>query len=94
MFFLFSSARGGQAVGLNVGGKFKIYKEMIPELVVPDLKDFALMPYVSLRCPDNTEEPVTAKEIFDACLAPQITENFKSGFKDKSRVETTDAEER
>ncbi|XP_071843200.1 large ribosomal subunit protein mL41-like [Apostichopus japonicus] len=90
----FHPSRGGQAVGLNVGGKFKIYKEMIPELVVPDLKDFALMPYVSLRCPDNTEEPVTAKEIFDACLAPQITENFKSGPKDKSRVETTDAEER
>lgn len=53
-----------------------------------------LMPYVSLRCPDNTEEPVTAKEIFDACLAPQITENFKSGFKDKSPLETMDAEER
>lgn len=52
---------------------------MIPELVVPDLTDFPLKPYVSLRCPDNFEPPVTAKDIFDACLAPQIEEDFKAG---------------
>ncbi|CAG2100501.1 unnamed protein product [Medioppia subpectinata] len=59
--------------------EFVYVKEMEPQLVVPDLKDFPLKPYVSYRCPDITQTEFTARDLFNATLADAIIEKFKSG---------------
>lgn len=60
-------------------GEFVFVKEMIPEFVVPDLKDFKLKPYVSYKVTDLTKPEFTARDLFNATYAKLITEDFKSG---------------
>lgn len=57
-------------------GKFVLIKEMIPEFIVPDLTDCDLKPYVSYKVPDVSQAPLTAKDLFDACYAKKIIEEF------------------
>ncbi|GAB1602342.1 39S ribosomal protein L41, mitochondrial-like [Argonauta hians] len=58
-------------------GKFKVIPEMIPHMVVPDLTDCELKPYVSYQVPEVVQSPLTAKDLFDACYAPDIIEKTK-----------------
>ncbi|XP_054168734.1 39S ribosomal protein L41, mitochondrial-like [Oppia nitens] len=60
-------------------GKFVYVKEMEPQIIVPDLQDFHLKPYVSYRCPDITQSAFTARDLFNATLADSIIEKFKNG---------------
>ncbi|XP_043227867.1 39S ribosomal protein L41, mitochondrial-like [Amphibalanus amphitrite] len=53
--------------------------EMIPELVVPDLTDFNLKPYVSYRCPEVVQEEFTARDLFNAVYSDKITADFERG---------------
>ncbi|XP_033641544.1 39S ribosomal protein L41, mitochondrial-like [Asterias rubens] len=75
----FHPSRGLQRTGIKVGLRFKNVQEMIPEIVVPNLEGFTLKAYVSHKCPDTTEPPITARDIFDACVAPQVKADFKDG---------------
>ncbi|KAH9367847.1 hypothetical protein HPB48_003108 [Haemaphysalis longicornis] len=52
--------------------------EMIPELVVPDLTDCQLRPYVSYRAPEVTQGPFTARDLFDACYSEAIAKDFQA----------------
>ncbi|XP_077985832.1 large ribosomal subunit protein mL41-like [Glandiceps talaboti] len=79
-----------QRTGYFRSGKFVIVPEMIPEIVVPNLKDFQLQAYVSHRCPDTLQEAYTTKDVFDMCVAPQIIEDFKAGKYDQPETNTTD----
>ncbi|CAK9303273.1 unnamed protein product [Gordionus sp. m RMFG-2023] len=67
----------------NKQGIFNIYKEAIPELVVPDLTNFKLKPYVSYRVRDVVQKEITPRDLFDACYAKEYTDKclelFKAG---------------
>ena len=58
--------------------KFVYVKEMEPELIVPDLTDFELKPYVSYRTEDIDNPPFTAKQLFDYAYAYKIEESYKN----------------
>ncbi|KOC61699.1 39S ribosomal protein L41, mitochondrial [Habropoda laboriosa] len=69
--------------GLKLTGKWENDKwvnipEMIPELIVPDLKDFHLKPYVSYRVPQFTKREFTAKDLFYLTYADKIKEDYKN----------------
>lgn len=66
--------------------KFVYVKEMEPELVVPDLDDFELKPYVSYRVEDIDTKPFTAKDLFDAVYAEGIINSYKQEGVDKYDV--------
>ncbi|XP_077286797.1 mitochondrial ribosomal protein L41 [Arctopsyche grandis] len=53
--------------------------EKIPELIVPDLTDCELRPYVSYRVPDVVQSEFTPKELFAAVYKKKIVEDFKAG---------------
>ncbi|CAG0883654.1 unnamed protein product [Darwinula stevensoni] len=59
--------------------KFILIPEMVPELIVPDLSDFHLKPYVSYKAPEVNQSAFTAKDLFDAIYSRKITEDLKSG---------------
>lgn len=59
--------------------KFVYVKEMEPELIVPDLEDFSLKPYVSHATEDITVKEFTAKDLFLAVYANQIIDDFREG---------------
>ncbi|XP_064651529.1 large ribosomal subunit protein mL41-like [Lineus longissimus] len=50
--------------------------EMIPEFVVPDLKDFHLKPYVSYKTQDIYQSEMTAKSLFDATIGKDVLDDF------------------
>lgn len=59
--------------------KFVYVKEMEPELIVPDLTDFELKPYVSYRTEEVDTPPFTARDLFDRVYASRIVEDFRKG---------------
>ncbi|KAG6455086.1 39S ribosomal protein L41, mitochondrial [Manduca sexta] len=71
--------RGVRAVGYTLDGKFVTVPEMIPELIVPDLKDFRLKPYVSYKSPDVIQSEFTAQQLFDAVYSKKIVLDYKAG---------------
>ncbi|XP_013384470.1 uncharacterized protein LOC106154615 [Lingula anatina] len=78
-----TSVRGGSGVP-EVGyrlpsGSFRKLQDSVPEFIVPDLKGFPLKPYVSYRVKDIHQEPLTAKNLFDACVRPDIERDFDQG---------------
>ncbi|KAG8212793.1 hypothetical protein J437_LFUL019763 [Ladona fulva] len=85
--------RGVRRIGEIVDGKFVIIPEMIPELIVPNLEDFELKPYVSYRTPDVYQSEFTAKDLFDACYSAKIIESVKAGKLDENSDPTSFPEE-
>ncbi|EFA02474.1 large ribosomal subunit protein mL41 [Tribolium castaneum] len=72
--------RGLRDVGYYADdGTFVLVPEKIPELIVPDLKDFPLKPYVSYRTPDVMQSEFTAEDLFNVVYAPKIAKDFKEG---------------
>lgn len=69
--------RGVRDTGYTSNGKFVLVQEMVPELIVPDLKDCKLKPYVSYRTPDVIQSEFTAQDLFDAIYSKKITEDFQ-----------------
>eukprot|EP00088_Acartia_fossae_P040872 TRINITY_DN42608_c0_g1_i1.p1 TRINITY_DN42608_c0_g1~~TRINITY_DN42608_c0_g1_i1.p1 ORF type:complete len:201 (+),score=9.10 TRINITY_DN42608_c0_g1_i1:57-659(+) len=53
--------------------------EKIPELIVPDLENCRLKPYVSYATKDIYQEPLTSKDLFNVVYGPKIMEDFKEG---------------
>ncbi|GLV35838.1 mitochondrial ribosomal protein L41 [Carabus blaptoides fortunei] len=71
--------RGVRDVGYEIDGKFVTVPEMIPQFIVPDLKNCELKPYVSYRAPDVIQTEFTAKDLFDAVYGKKIVADFKAG---------------
>jgi len=70
--------RGVRDTGFVVNGIYKDFPEKIPELVVPDLKDCKLKPYVSYKTPDVVQSEFTAKDLFNAVYTEKIMNDFKN----------------
>ncbi|MEE6504812.1 hypothetical protein FKM82_005345 [Ascaphus truei] len=76
----FHVSRGSKKAGyLTSSGKFVKVREMVPEIVVPDMTGFKLKPYVSYKAPPGTEEPMTAKILFMEVIAPVIEKDVNDG---------------
>ncbi|XP_030647230.1 large ribosomal subunit protein mL41 [Chanos chanos] len=84
----FYKPRGARSTGIITSSrKFVPVKEMIPEFVVPSLEGFKLKPYVSYRCPDAAEPPLTAESLFSQVVAPQIEKDIEEGTFNKEDLE-------
>ncbi|GAB0091054.1 39S ribosomal protein L41, mitochondrial [Sergentomyia squamirostris] len=57
---------------------FHEISEMIPELIVPDLKDCQLKPYVSYRAQDVVQSEFTSQDLFNAVYSKKIIEDYKN----------------
>ncbi|KAF5281957.1 hypothetical protein FQA39_LY00481 [Lamprigera yunnana] len=68
--------RGVRDVGYRLDGKFVTVPEMIPELIVPDLKGFKLKPYISYRAPDVIQSEFTSRDLFNVVYAEKIMKDF------------------
>lgn len=71
--------RGVRDVGYILNGRFVQVPEMIPELIVPDLKDCELKPYVSYKAEDVIQSEFTPQQLFDAVYSKKIVTDFKQG---------------
>ncbi|XP_067626388.1 large ribosomal subunit protein mL41 [Eurosta solidaginis] len=58
-------------------GKYVEVPERIPELIVPDLTDCKLKPYVSYKAPDVVQSEFTSLDLFNAVYSKKIVEDFK-----------------
>lgn len=59
--------------------RFFRVKEMMPELVVPDLKDCKLKPYVPYNVSTIHQSEFTAQDLFNTCYAKDIDKKFNEG---------------
>ncbi|CAG9788607.1 unnamed protein product [Diatraea saccharalis] len=71
--------RGVRDVGYNLNGCFVQVPEMIPELIVPDLTNCELKPYVSYKAADVVQSEFTPEQLFDAVYSKKIVTDFKQG---------------
>jgi len=53
--------------------------EMIPELVVPDLEDCTLKPYVAYSTKEIYQDELTARDLFNVIYGQKIITDFKAG---------------
>ncbi|XP_003387557.1 PREDICTED: 39S ribosomal protein L41, mitochondrial-like [Amphimedon queenslandica] len=61
----FYKGRGCKPTGFHTrNGQFRVVKSMIPEIVVPDLSEFDLKPYVSHKAPYVVGKPLTGKDLY------------------------------
>lgn len=59
-------------------GRIVEVPEKIPQLVVPDLTDFGLKPYVSYRTPNITQTEFTTEDLFNAVYAKKIIDDWNN----------------
>ncbi|XP_011203957.1 39S ribosomal protein L41, mitochondrial [Bactrocera dorsalis] len=71
--------RGVRDTGVMVDGRFVEIPERIPELIVPDLTDCKLKPYVSYKAPEVIQSEFTSLDLFNAVYSKKIIEDFKEG---------------
>ncbi|CAH1958048.1 unnamed protein product [Acanthoscelides obtectus] len=76
--------RGVRDVGYHNGETFVFIPEKIPEIIVPDLTNCKLKPYVSYRAPEVTQSEFTAEDLFYVVYAPKIVKDFKEGKLDEN----------
>ena len=76
--------RGVRDVGYNLNGRFVKVPEMIPELIVPDLTDCKLKPYVSYKAEDVIQSEFTSQQLFDAIYGKKIVTDYKTGKLDEN----------
>ncbi|XP_072096631.1 large ribosomal subunit protein mL41 [Mobula birostris] len=84
----FYRSRGTKPTGfITSSKKFVKIRQMVPELMVPNLEGFNLKPYVSYKAPTGTEQPLTAKKLFMETAAVQIEKDFQAGTFDPNNLE-------
>ena len=57
---------------IEVNGIKQPTRDRVPEIIVPDITDFKLKPYVTYRAENVYEAPLESKDLFDVFYAPQI----------------------
>lgn len=70
--------RGVRDTGYIFRGEYVEVAEKIPELIVPDLKDCQLRPYVSYKAPEVIQSEYTSHDLFNAIYAQKIIDDFKN----------------
>lgn len=85
--------RGVRDIGYELNGKFVKVPEMIPELIVPDLSDCTLKPYVSYKTEDVVQSEFTSQQLFDAVYSKKIVLDFKHGKLDENGLPIEPSEE-
>lgn len=70
--------RGTRPTGYYEGNKWISVPEMIPELIVPSLENFALKPYVTYKAIEKKDKEFTAEDLFYAVYYKKISEDFQS----------------
>ena len=81
---------GCRRTGIDHQTHFENVPEMEPELIVPDLTDFNLKPYVSYATKEVFQEPYTASDMFNAVYGKEIMRRYhetKTGKETKSYKE-------
>lgn len=88
--------RGVRDTGYLTKGNYVEVAEKVPELIVPDLKDCKLMPYVSYKAPAVIQSEYTSQDLFNAIYAQKIIDDFKNNLltEDGSPVEPSKDEQR
>lgn len=79
--------------GYWIKGKFNYVKEMEPELIVPDLTDCQLKPYVSHRTKDIEAVEIDAYALFNILYADDIIKRYRKGEKVKVEFNPDAAEQ-
>lgn len=62
----------------DANGKFVYVPEMVPQLIVPNLENCNLLPYVSYRAPDVTQSEFTAEDLFHEVYAQKIVDDWNN----------------
>eukprot|EP00093_Oithona_nana_P000483 00483.XXX_2116_1171_1 [CDS] Oithona nana genome sequencing. len=70
---------GTRSTGIRHQADWEHVPEKVPELVIPDLTDCKLKPYVSYRTKALQLDPYTAEDLFDAVYKRKIVDDFESG---------------
>lgn len=70
--------RGVRDTTIVENGKTVEVPEMIPELIVPSLKDFDLKPYVSYRTSEFTQSEFTAEDLFNAVYSNKVVDDWNN----------------
>lgn len=70
--------RGVRDTGYLSKGAYVEVAEKIPEIIVPDLKDCQLRPYVSYKAPKVIQSEYTSQDLFNAIYAQKIIDDFKN----------------
>merc|ERR1719187_2614495 len=70
---------GCRGTGVRHEAYWEHVPEMVPELVVPDLSDTELKPYVSYKTKDIYQEELTAKDLFNVIYGQKIMGDYKAG---------------
>ncbi len=71
--------RGVKDTGFTFQGVYHEVPEKIPQLIVPNLADCNLKPYVSYKTPDVIQSEFTSEDLFNAIYSKKIVEDFKNG---------------
>lgn len=70
--------RGVKNTGVYINGNYREISEMIPEIIVPDLTDCQLFPYVSYKSPEVVQSAFTSLDLFNAIYSSKIVEDLKN----------------
>ena len=69
---------GTKPTGIYHAGFFEHVPEKVPELVVPDLSECELRPYVSYATEDVYQDELTSQDLFNVIYGRKIIEDFKT----------------
>ena len=69
---------GTQPTGIHHAAFFEHVPEKVPELVVPDLSECELRPYVSYATEDVYQDELTSQDLFNVIYGRKIIEDFKT----------------
>ena len=69
---------GTQNTGIQHASFFEHVPEKVPELVVPDLSECELRPYVSYATEDVYQDELTSQDLFNVIYGRKIIEDFKT----------------
>ena len=70
---------GSRSTGIRHSAFWEHVPEKVPELIVPDLKDCNLKPYVSYATKEIYQEELSSKDLFNVIYGRKIIEDFRSG---------------
>lgn len=70
--------RGVRDTGIYVRGEYREISGKIPELIVPDLTNCKLKPYVTYKTPEVVQSEFTSQDLFNAVYAKKIIDDFKN----------------
>ena len=75
---------GSRSTGIRHEAYWQEVPEMIPELIVPDLYDCKLKPYVSYKTKEINQEELTSRDLFNVIYGSKIVQDFKEGKLDRN----------